>query len=94
MELVALTLEKLPELCEFLTGQETSLSKEALTSMVTKNPGLSFIALEEGRIIGNILARSEEQAGAKPQGEDAQTINKLRALYNAVLKFSMKKSMA
>ena len=51
------------------------------------------ITPELSSMIGNILARSEEQAGAKPQGEDAQTINKLRALYNAVLKFSMKKSM-
>ena len=52
------------------------------------------ITPELSSIIGNILARSEEQAGVKPQGEDAQTIKKLRALYNAVLKFSMKKSMA
>jgi len=52
------------------------------------------ITPELSSIVGNILARSEEQAGVKPQGEDAQTINKLRALYNAVLKFSMKKSMS
>ena len=51
------------------------------------------ITPELSSVIGNILARSEEQAGAKPQGEDAQTIEKLRALYKAVLKFSMKKSM-
>ena len=51
------------------------------------------ITPELGSVIGNILARSEEQAGPKPQGEDAQTIEKLRALYKAVLKFSMKKSL-
>jgi len=51
------------------------------------------ITPELSSVIGNILTRSEEQAGAKPQGEDAQTILKLRSLYNAVLKFSMKKSM-
>ena len=51
------------------------------------------ITPELSSVIGNILARSEEQAGPKPQGEDAQTIEKLRALYKAVLKFSMKKSM-
>jgi ABC-type transporter Mla subunit MlaD len=51
------------------------------------------ITPELSSVIGNILARSEEQAGAKPQGEDAQTIEKLRALYNTVLKYSMKKSM-
>ena len=41
------------------------------------------ITPELSSVIGNILARSEEQAGAKPQGEDAQTIAKLRALYNS-----------
>jgi hypothetical protein len=51
------------------------------------------ITPELSSIIGNILTRSEEQAGAKPQAEDAQTIEKLRGLYKAVLKFSMKKSL-
>jgi hypothetical protein len=51
------------------------------------------ITPELSSIIANILARSEEQAGDKPQGEDAQTIEKLRNLYKLVLKFSMKKSM-
>lgn len=51
------------------------------------------ITPELSSIIANILARSEEQAGDKPGGEDAQTIEKLRNLYKSVLKFSMKKSM-
>ena len=51
------------------------------------------ITPELSSMIGNILARSEDQAGANPQGEDAQTIEKLRALYKTVLKFSMRKSM-
>jgi hypothetical protein len=51
------------------------------------------ITPELSSIIANVLARSEEQAGGKPQGEDAQTIAKLQALYRAVLKFTMKKSM-
>jgi hypothetical protein len=51
------------------------------------------ITPELSSIIANVLARSEEQAGGKPQGEDAQTIEKLRSLYRAVLKFSMQKSM-
>jgi hypothetical protein len=51
------------------------------------------ITPELSSIIVNILGRSEEQAGNNPQGEDAQTIDKLRALYKAVLKFSMKKNM-
>lgn len=51
------------------------------------------ITPEFSSIIANILTRSEEQAGTKPQGEEARTIEKLRGLYKAVLKFSMKKSM-
>jgi hypothetical protein len=51
------------------------------------------ITPEFSSIIANILARSEEQAGNKPDGEDAKTIEKLRMLYKAVLRISMKKSM-
>jgi hypothetical protein len=48
---------------------------------------------ELSSIIASIISRSEEQAGAKPNAEDAQTIEKLSTIYKAVLKFSMKKSM-
>ena len=65
---------------------EAALNKMLEQHAAEINPELSSL-------IGNILARSEEQAGVKPQGEEAQTIEKLRALYKAVLKFSMKKSM-
>ena len=51
------------------------------------------ITPELSSIIANILARSEEQAGKKPQGEDAQTIAKLQQVYRAVLKFTMRKGM-
>ncbi len=65
---------------------ETTLNKMLEQHAEEINPEL-------GSIIANILARSEEQAGNNPQGEDAQTIDKLRNLYKMVLKFSMKKSM-
>ena len=51
------------------------------------------ITPELSSILASILARSEEQAGAQPKGEEAQAVEKLRALYKAVLKFSMKKSL-
>ena len=51
------------------------------------------ITPEFSSIIVNILARSENEAGKKPQGEDAEAIEKLRGLYQAVLRFSMKKGM-
>ena len=52
------------------------------------------ITPELSSVIASILTRSEEQAGPHPQAEDAQTIEKLRALYKTVLRYSMKKSMA
>jgi hypothetical protein len=51
------------------------------------------ITPELSSIIANVLTRSEEQAGGKPQGEDVQTIEKLQTLYRAVLKFAMKKNL-
>ena len=48
---------------------------------------------ELSSILASVLTRTEEQAGAQPKGEAAQTIEKLRALYKAVLRFSMRKSM-
>ena len=51
------------------------------------------ITPEFSSIIANVLNRSEEQTGGKPQGEDAQAIEKLRNLYRRVLKFSMEKNM-
>jgi len=45
-------------------------------------------------MLASILARSEDQAGQQPQGEEAETIAKLQALYRAILKFTMKKSMS
>jgi hypothetical protein len=51
------------------------------------------ITPELSSIIANILTRSEEQAGDKPKGEDAKTIDKLKQVYRAILKFTMKKSM-
>jgi hypothetical protein len=44
-------------------------------------------------MIANIITHSEEQSVNKPQDEDAQTIEKIRSLYKAVLRFSMRKSM-
>ncbi len=51
------------------------------------------ITPEFSGIIANILNRSEEQAGEKPQGEEAAMIEKLQVVYRAILKFTMKKNM-
>jgi hypothetical protein len=43
--------------------------------------------------VANVLAQSEAKGEKKPQGEEAQMLEKLGELYRAVLKYSMKKSM-
>ena len=63
----------------------------SLNSMLEQHS--AEITPELSSIVANVLTRSEEQSGGKPQGDDAQTIEKLRVLYRAVLKFSMQKSM-
>jgi hypothetical protein len=65
--------------------------ESALNTMLEKHS--TDVTPEFSSVIANILARSEEQAGTKPQGDETQTIEKLRALYKAVLRFSMKKNM-
>jgi hypothetical protein len=52
------------------------------------------ITPEFNAILANILARSEEQSGGKPECEDALAIEKLQLVYRAVLKFMMKKNIS
>jgi hypothetical protein len=44
-------------------------------------------------MIASVLARSEEQAGAKPGADDAEMIKRLEKIYQAALKLSMKKNL-
>lgn len=45
-------------------------------------------------IVASVLARTEEQAGKAPKQEEKDLIAKLREVYRAILKFSMKKNLA
>ncbi len=45
-------------------------------------------------IVASVISRSEEQAGGKPAGEEAQMVEKLQVIYRAILKFSMKKNLS
>ncbi len=40
-----------------------------------------------------LFSRSEEQAGGKTAGEEAQMLEKLQVIYRAILKFIMKKNL-
>ncbi len=48
---------------------------------------------EFSSIVANVISRSEEQAGGKPAGEEAKMLEKLQAIYRAILKASMKKNL-
>ncbi len=48
---------------------------------------------EFASFIGGVLAQSEEQGKDKSKKEQAQILEKLKLIYRAVLKFSMKKSL-
>jgi hypothetical protein len=41
-----------------------------------------------------VISRSEEQAGGKPTGEEAQMMEKLQVIYRSILKYSMKKNLS
>jgi hypothetical protein len=62
-----------------------------LNSLLEKH--VNEITPEFSSVVANVLAHSEEQAGANPEGEDARSIEKLRNLYRTILRFSMQKSM-
>ena len=49
---------------------------------------------EFNSIVASVISRSEEQAGGKPSGEEAQMLEKLQVIYRAILKFTMKKNLA
>ncbi len=51
------------------------------------------ITPEFSSIIASVISRSEEQAGGKTSGEEAQMLEKLQVIYQAILKFTMKKNL-
>ncbi|MBA4379084.1 MAG: hypothetical protein C0393_00065 [Anaerolinea sp.] len=51
------------------------------------------ITPEFSSFVGGVLAQTEGRAGEKPQGEEAQVIERLEKIYRAALKFSMKKNL-
>jgi bisphosphoglycerate-dependent phosphoglycerate mutase len=48
---------------------------------------------EFSSIVASVISRSEEQAGGKQSGEEAQMLEKLQGIYRAILKFTMKKNL-
>lgn len=64
---------------------------DALNSLLEKHA--AEITPEFSSVIASVLTRSEEEGGVKPEGEDARVIEKLEAVYRAVLKFTMKKNV-
>jgi hypothetical protein len=44
-------------------------------------------------IVASVISRTEEQAGGKTSGEEAKVLERLQAIYRAILKFTMKKNL-
>jgi hypothetical protein len=51
------------------------------------------ITPEFSSIVASVISRSEEQAGGKTSGEEAQMLEKVQTIYRAILKFTMKKNL-
>jgi hypothetical protein len=68
------------------TPDETALNK-----MIEQHA--SELTPEFSSIVASVISRSEEQAGGKKSGEEAQMLEKLQVIYRAVLKFTMKKNL-
>lgn len=52
------------------------------------------ITPEFASFVGNLMARTQEEMGENPSGEESLTLNRLQAVNRAVLRFSMKKSLS
>jgi hypothetical protein len=51
------------------------------------------ITPEFSSIIASVISHSEEQAGGKTSGEEAEMLEKLQGIYRAILKFTMRKNL-
>jgi len=63
----------------------------ALNKMIEQHA--AEITPEFSSIVASVISRSEEQAGDKQSDEEAQMLEKLQAIYRAILKFTMKKNL-
>jgi hypothetical protein len=71
----------------FLTASDDASLNKLIEEHATE------ITPEFSAVIASIIARTEGEGGEKPSDEEKQVLDKLRGIYKAVLKFSMKKSM-
>ena len=65
--------------------------ESALNKMIEQHA--AEITPEFSSIVASVISRSEEQAGGKTSGEEAQMLEKLQIIYRAILKFTMKKNL-
>ncbi len=79
-----------PELA-LLEEMLAALDETALNKMIDQHA--AEITPEFNTIVASVISRSEEQSGGKTSGEEAQMLEKLQAIYRAILKFTMKKNL-
>jgi hypothetical protein len=79
-----------PELA-LLEEMLATSDESALNKMIEQHAG--ELTSEFTTMVASVISRSEEQAGKKPSGEEAQILEKLQLIYRAILKFTMKKNL-
>jgi hypothetical protein len=79
-----------PELA-LLEEMLTAPDETALNKIIEQHA--AEITPEFNTIVASVISRSEGQAAGKPAGEEAQMLEKLQAIYKAILKFTMKKNL-
>jgi hypothetical protein len=73
--------------------EEMLASKDdvALNQLIEQH--VAEITPEFHAMVASVVARTEEKAGEKPTGEEAQLLERLQLIYRASLKLSMKKNL-
>ncbi len=79
-----------PEL-ELLEQFLAAPDEASLNKLIEENA--DKITPEFGAVVASIINRSESEGGEAPSNEEKQMLEKLQAVYKAVLKFTMKKSL-
>lgn len=83
-------VSKPPEV-ELLEELLSASDEAALNQLLEKNA--DRINSDFASMVASLLARTEEEAGQKPSAEESELIERLRTLYRAVLKISMKQNL-
>jgi len=94
LQLIASVVQKAsappPELA-LLEEMLASADEVALNQLIEQHA--AEITPEFHAMVASVVARTEEKAGEKPTGKEAQMLERLQLIYRSTLKLSMKKNL-